>query len=258
MGSFVQSIMSSSGVKFVSRFRQRSILSLLPSRQLNRTLGNYPSAVQVGSYRAFFTSPMVYGKHLTLSKDPIDTIEDDLSQMLSTEIEATDDGSHEIFTKQIQEWMQQGYHFDETADMVTLKKEEQGRSVCLSWDPSYNPPNPSFHEEEFGVREDLEEDDAEEIDRIPVDIVVEKSEGKTLHLEGSVQNDSFTIYKIGSSESFVDVADLNEDLQVRIYDYLQGLGIGDNVATMIEEYNRAFLTKRYVNSVSKVNEFFSK
>jgi hypothetical protein len=55
----------------------------------------------------------------------------------------------------------------------------------------------------------------------------------------------------------VSVSDLSEDLQDRIYDYLSELGVGDETAALIQDYNQIRETATYITSVKQVNSFFS-
>ena len=54
------------------------------------------------------------------------------------------------------------------------------------------------------------------------------------------------------------VSELAEEIQHKIYDYLEELGIGDGTATFINDYNDYRANKKYADTLSYVSDFFAK
>jgi len=254
---------------FASCFRQRTLLSLVPTFQAtnSRSTNRVSPALNYAPSRGFFSSPALAAKdsgRVTIrASESVDVIERDVASLLQTELktlyEDVEDAGKTIEDHQ-QEFISNGFTVEAADQEVKITKESQGRTVSVVWNPSYNPPQ----QEEDEIPQDDEEEDAEpeyeyeDDGRIPVDITVTKGNSETLHLECGVKNSALNVYKIGcDSESYVAVSDLSEDLQDRIYDYLTELGVGDETATLIQDYNRIKETSNYLNSVKQVNKFFS-
>ena len=254
---------------FASCFRQRTLLSLVPTFQASnsRSTNRVSPALNYAPSRGFFSSPAVGAKEsgrVTIrAAEPVDVIERDVASLLQTELKTlyddVDDAEKTIEDHQ-QEFISNGFSIDASnQEEVKITKESQGRTVVVAWNPTHNPPQ----QEEDEIPEDEDEENEQDFEyeddgRIPVDIKVTKGSAETLHLECGVKNSALNVYKIGcDTESYVALSDLSEDLQDRIYDYLTELGVGDETAALIQDYNRIKETSTYLNSVKQVNKFFS-
>jgi len=60
------------------------------------------------------------------------------------------------------------------------------------------------------------------------------------------------------TSSLVIVSELMEEVQHKVYDYLDELGVGDGIANFINEYNEYRSLKKHCDTVRYVADFFSK
>jgi len=240
-----------------SLIRTRPVLSFSTSFNLRPICRVSPLSAPV---RGFYSTPITRANVST--SEAVDLIEDDVVSLLRNEIEATSSDINERndFKPAEDQFSDRGYSLKVSGNEVVATKEEFGRSVTLTWDPSFYPQeNPEEINE--GEEEDPEQENFnyETEDAIEVNALITKEGGKTLHLKFSVKNFQLTVDKIGmDTQSYLDLEDLSEELQDRIYDYLRELDIGEDTAELIQGYNRTHLTKEYLKSVEKVTKFFSR
>ena len=56
----------------------------------------------------------------------------------------------------------------------------------------------------------------------------------------------------------VVVSELTEEIQHKVYDYLEELGIGDGAAGFIKDYNQYRMNQQHTETMKYVSDFFSK
>mmetsp|Transcript_94842 Transcript_94842/g.142087 ORF Transcript_94842/g.142087 Transcript_94842/m.142087 type:complete len:173 (+) Transcript_94842:318-836(+) len=168
----------------------------------------------------------------------------------------------------------QGLELIEDERGVTLKGSKEGRSFSVFWDPDtdldeddYGADNYENEQDRESDEEDLDPEQMEELSDAEedqtkitsVDVRVTKG-GKDLVLHCGVNREGqFLVYRIGSSaESTVVVSDLSEEIQHKVYDYLDELGIGDGTGGFINDYNQYHVHQGEVETLNYVQEFFSK
>lgn len=105
------------------------------------------------------------------------------------------------------------------------------------------------HEHEHGQQGGEEE--------IELKITITKG-GKKLHATASIANDGLLyIYHFGINESkMVDVELLAEDFQQKLYDYFDGVGVGDSTSNFILQYNTFGSLTRNLEGLNLVKEEF--
>lgn len=61
-----------------------------------------------------------------------------------------------------------------------------------------------------------------------------------------------------SDEGLIEVNDLSEELQQRLYDYLEELSVTDLIACYIRQYNLCYRNKKQADSLKSLLQYFSK
>ena len=170
-----------------------------------------------------------------------------------------------------------GFILEEGEDTIVLKGNKDGRTFSIKWSPAnaaadaedYNPSDfedeeDEDEEENEGEDEDEEQEDEENDERPPpvceLEVSVTKSNGSVLYLQcGANQDGQMLVFRMGNAtDTLVDVSDLPEDVQHRMYDYLDELGVNDGIANFINLHNEFTTEKRHVDTLRYVSNFFLK
>jgi len=218
-------------------------------------------------------------------------LEKDVGELLEDEVTSLQDsGFQEQYEALKKEVAELGFRFDETDTVATLQRELNGRSIVVAWDPNYieeedprenlDEPANEEHEQEQGQEEEEDKDEAKEADgeaeeegegeghegeepsegmQLPVKVSI-SSGPKNLIVQGEVSSDGLLyIYKLSCSEDeskVVAAGDLSEKLQHRLYDYLDQLGVGEQVSRFVRVHNEHRALKAGLQNLSTVADFF--
>jgi len=274
-------------------FVQRSFTTPLTRFQRLPTVTNQPKLCfdsGFSSVRYFSSSSSVeVSKNLRvrLTNDVV-RLEKDVGELLEDELASFQDaGFQEQYEALKKEVAELGFRFDETETVATLQRELNGRSIVVVWDPNFmeeeqepredlnEPANEQQEQEQEQEQEEAKEADGEEADgeeaygepedppaegmQLPVKVSI-SSGPKNLIVQGEVSSDGLLyIYKLSCSEDeskVVAAGDLSEKLQHRLYDYLDQLGVGEQVSRFVRVHNEHRALKAGLQNLSTVADFF--
>eukprot|EP01096_Ripella_sp_DP13-Kostka_P015371 TRINITY_DN7177_c0_g1_i1.p1 TRINITY_DN7177_c0_g1~~TRINITY_DN7177_c0_g1_i1.p1 ORF type:complete len:326 (+),score=157.50 TRINITY_DN7177_c0_g1_i1:104-979(+) len=261
----------------------------------SRSPNAFPSAIAKQNFAAFSTTLSLKAKIPPTKVLPVEKIENEMLTMINEDLKSLEEDTELNALNELKEqYIKAGTQFEETDEKVTLKRNVNGRTVSISWDPrEFNentdveaqPEEPVNEtdsisevrrsrsskedekewddgEAEEGDDQFVDENDTEEpVDRTENDINVKievTHEGKTLYAVSVVADDSLLyIYQMGTNtEKLVEVELLSEPLQHKLYDYLSELGVGDRTAQFIRKYNASFRVQKNLENLRVFKEFF--
>eukprot|EP01090_Pellita_catalonica_P022710 TRINITY_DN8931_c0_g1_i2.p1 TRINITY_DN8931_c0_g1~~TRINITY_DN8931_c0_g1_i2.p1 ORF type:complete len:251 (-),score=37.10 TRINITY_DN8931_c0_g1_i2:682-1434(-) len=165
---------------------------------------------------------------------------------------------------------------DETA--VTLTKSIGKHVVFVKFNPTsegeeYDSEYESEYEsedneEEDGVEEVSEEEDdinQEDILEVPIQIQIstlgsdQKTILKTLSLSGTAAYDRLYLDALYSANGAINIhfEELSENLQTKIYDYLEALSIDNDFSAFVNSYVNNYENVNYLNVLAHVKDYMS-
>jgi len=234
--------------------------------------------------RKFHTTPFVWNDNKTPIRinDTVDGIETDLSTLLQSSTKSSElTSSIEAFQLKKDMLASHGLELEEQDKFVVLKGSKEGRTFSIKWDPTEHlqPDSGEYdgenHQDENDAESetedpdlsgsDLNEEDDDEYDdqqksEITVNVHIQKSKDQNLYFHCCVDSDSqFLVYRMGTDlNNMVIVSEFSEDLQDRVYEYLDELGIGEGTGEFVTLYNTNAVNLKELETIEHVKQFFSK
>jgi len=238
------------------------------------------------STRGFFKSASVLcGPSPIRVNESVDSIETELSTLFNSENESPEIiKANETFQLKKEMLTNHGYSLSESADYAILTGSKDGRNFTITWKPDYvasqtgEEDHGDYNQEDYQDENDRESDEEVDMGELEgqlsgdeyqgdnqsqfceVEVKIDKGEGKTLYLQCATNPEgNLLLFRMGPNEdSLVIVSELMEEVQHKVYDYLDELGVGDGIANFINEYNEYRSLKKHCDTVRYVADFFSK
>jgi len=275
MGVFLQSTkVMSLPLKAFNSFRSRGFSSIA-HYQVAQPRSMLPTQIT----RAFHSTPFVWSETSIKVAESVDAIEKDLSVLFK---EAHDDPEVLTFVQEFQmkkqKLLDDGLQIIESEESVKIQGEKDGRKYVIEFNPTrlmdedededygqsdYEDENTREPDEERDPDEtesDPESEDEPGNKNIALSVTITKQGAKDLFVEcAATTSGELLIYRIGSSsENLVVVSELSDDIQHKVYDYLEELGIGDGTAAFVGEYVMCKGQQVQNETIKYVSDFFSK
>lgn len=226
--------------------------------------------------------------------DSLPRIEEDIGTLLREEMDLAQEGQMK-FEALNQTLTNSGFTISEEDGRIVLHREVEGREVFVSWDPTAAPAadvdlnETDATEEDFqaisdalkkeqegaleegalsdgehSMEEEEEEDAFSDSEKVMSDIDVEVrvvQDGKELVAQCAVAEDGLLyIYRLSDSarDIEVDLESMSRNLQHRMYDYLDSLGVGDSAAAFVQRYNAQYQVVKKLPAIEFLESYFTR